>query len=440
MKKQIVFILSFMTILNSLNGQQKLTLLQAQDFAIKNANSVTQSKYDEELAKIQVDQVLAIGLPQLNGSVQFQNFLNLPTSIIPGAIFGAPGQDVKVQFGVPYQMTAGLTGSQLLFDGSWFVGMQASKEYTELAALKTKKSEFEIKHQVAQSYFLAVIAKETIQLYEEGKKLIAQSLQETKALYKEGFVEEQSIDQLQLALNEWESRIIIAQANATLTLDLLKFNMGMPLSNEIELQDNSGTLTTDASTALLEAKFITESNYDVQIINKAMSLQGLNIKSKKAALLPNLAGFYNLQTQALRREFDFADTKKQWFPIQLWGVQMNVPILSGGGRYKSIKRAEVELAQLNANSNMAKQGAQLAFKNAQTGYLTAIKSVENAKASLELSNKIFMKTNLKFKEGIGTSFELTQVNNQVLQAQGAYVQALLQMLNAKDQLQKALNQ
>jgi len=440
MKKQIVFMLSLMTILNSLKAQQKLTLLQAQDFAIKNANSVTQSRYDEELAKIQVDQVLAIGLPQLNGSVQFQNFLNLPTSIIPGAIFGAPGQDVKVQFGVPYQMTAGLTGSQLIFDGSWFVGIQASKEFMQLAAIKTKKSEFEIKHQVAQSYFLAVIAKETIQLYEEGKKLIAQSLQETKSLYKEGFVEEQSIDQLQLALNEWESRIIIAQANATLTLDLLKFNMGMPLNNEIDLQDNSGTLTADASTALLEAKFIAESNYDVQIINKAMSLQGLNIKSKKAALLPNLAGFYNLQTQALRREFDFADTKKPWFPIQLWGVQMNVPILSGGGKYKSIKRAEVELAQLNANSNMAKQGAQLAYKNAQTAYLTALKSVENAKASLELSNKIFAKTNLKFKEGIGTSFELTQVNNQVLQAQGGYVQALLQMLNAKDQLQKALNQ
>ena len=432
--------MSFMTILNSLYAQQKLSLLQAQDYAIKNANSVTQSRYDEELAQIQVDQVLAVGLPQLNGSVQFQNFLNLPTSIIPGAIFGAPGQDVKVQFGVPYQMTAGLTGSQLLFDGSWFIGMQASKEYTQLAALKTKKSEFEIKHQVAQSYFLAVIAKETIQLYEEGKKLIAQSLQETKALFKEGFVEEQSIDQLQLALNEWESRIIIAQANATLTLDLLKFNMGMPLNTEVELQDNTSSLTAETSTALLEAKFVIENNFDVQLINKAMSLQGLNIKSKKAAFLPNLAGFYNLQTQALRREFDFADTKKQWFPVQLWGVQMNVPILSGGGRYKSIKRAEVELAQLNANSNMAKQGAQLAYKNAQTGYLTALKSVENSKASMELSNKIFAKTNLKFKEGIGTSFELTQVNNQVLQAQGAYVQALLQMLNAKDQLQKALNQ
>ena len=440
MNKKIVFILSFMTILHSLYAQQKLTLLQAQDYAIKNANSVTQSRYDEELAQIQVDQVLAVGLPQLNGSVQFQNFLNLPTSIIPGAIFGAPGQDVKVQFGVPYQMTAGLNGSQLLFDGSWFIGMQASKEYTQLAALKTKKSEFEIKHQVAQSYFLAVIAKETIQLYEEGKKLIAQSLQETKALFKEGFVEEQSIDQLQLALNEWESRIIIAQANATLTLDLLKFNMGMPLNTEVELQDNTSSLTAETSTALLEAKFVIENNFDVQLINKAMSLQGLNIKSKKAAFLPNLAGFYNLQTQALRREFDFADTKKQWFPVQLWGVQMNVPILSGGGRYKSIKRAEVELAQLNANSNMAKQGAQLAYKNAQTGYLTALKSVENSKASMELSNKIFAKTNLKFKEGIGTSFELTQVNNQVLQAQGAYVQALLQMLNAKDQLQKALNQ
>jgi outer membrane protein TolC len=169
-------------------------------------------------------------------------------------------------------------------------------------------------------------------------------------------------------------------------------------------------------------------------------LQGLNLKSKKASRLPSLAGFYNLQTQALRREFDFANTKKQWFPVQLWGIQMNVPILSGGAKYNAIKRAEVELAQMSATSKMVKEGATLAFKNAQTAYLTASKSVENAKASLALANKIFEKTNLKFTEGIGTSFELTQVNNQILQAQGAYVQALLQLLNAQDQLQKAINQ
>jgi outer membrane protein len=440
MKKLLLLILCFSTTINLLFSQQKLTLLQAQDYAIKNSNNVSQSKYDEELAKIQADQILAIGLPQLNGSVQFQNFLNLPTSIIPGAIFGQPGQDVKVQFGVPYQMTAGVSGSQLLFDGSWFVALQASKEYSQLSALKVKKSEFEIKHQVAQSYHLAVIAKETILLYKEGKKLIEKSLQETKALLKEGFVEEQSVDQLQLALNEWESRIIIAESNALLTLDLLKFNMGMPLQTAIDIEDNSTTLTANATDALMDSKFAVENNMDVQIINKAMGLQGLNLKSKKAARLPNLAGFYNLQTQALRREFDFADTKQSWFPVQLWGIQMNVPILSGGAKYHGIKRAEVELAQMNDNSKMIKEAAQLAFNNAKTSYLSATKSVENAKASLNLATRIFEKTNLKFKEGIGTSFELTQVNNQVLQAQGSYVQALLQLLNAKDQLQKALNQ
>jgi outer membrane protein len=440
MKKLTLLLLTFSTTIQILQGQQTLTLQQAQDYAVKNANSVTQSKYDEEIAKIQIDQLLAIGLPQLNGSVQFQNFLNLPTSIIPGAIFGSPGQDVKVQFGVPYQMTAGVSGSQLLFDGAWLIGLQASKEYSQLAAMKVKKSEFEIKHQIAQSYYLAVIAKESILLYQEGKKLLAKSLQDTKALNKEGFVDEQSIDQLQFAVNEWESRIIVAESNATLTLDILKFSMGMPLSNEIELADNSSSLSAVSGEALMDAKFVVENNLDVQLVNKAIGLQGLNVKSKKATRLPSLAGFYNLQTQALRREFDFADTKKQWFPIQLWGIQMNVPILSGGAKYNAIKRAEVELAQMNATSKMVKEGATLAFKNAQTAYLTASKSVENAKASLALAQKIFEKTNLKFTEGIGTSFELTQVNNQILQAQGAYVQALLQLLNAQDQLQKAINQ
>ena len=437
--KYLLFYLT-MFLASSIIGQQRMTLVQAQQYAIKNANSVTQATFDAELAAIQTKQILAIGLPQVNGSVQFQNFLSLPTSVIPGAIFGQPGQDVKVQFGVPYQMNAGLSASQILFDGSWLVGLQASKAYLELSQLQIKRSEIEIKHQVAQSYHLAMIAKETIQLLEAGKLLIQKTLSESQALFKEGFIEEQNIDQLQLTLNDWNARINVALAQEQLTLDLLKFNMGMPIANTIELEDNTSVLSANISEALLSEKFAAEGNIDVQIINKALGLQNLNVKAKQSAALPNFAAFYNYQKQALRREFNFADGNQDWFPMQLWGIQMNVPIFSGGGRYQNIQKAKVEVAKMSANAKLVREGALLAYNSARTNFMSALSNVNTNKASMELAEKIFVKTNQKYKEGLATSFELSQANNQVLQSQGSYVQSLLQLLNAKDQLQKALNQ
>jgi outer membrane protein TolC len=431
-----LLLIALVVFYNNLSGQQKLSLIKAQEYAVKNANSVTQSLYDEQLAKLQADQLLAVGLPQLNGSVQFQNFLDLPTSVIPAGIFGPT--ETKVRFGVPYQMTAGVSGSQLLFDGSWLVGLQASREYAKLTSTQVKKSAFNIKHEVAQAYHLAVIAKESIALLSNGKTLIEQSLGETKALYKEGFLEEQNVDQLQL--NDWNARIVVAEANAKLTMDLLKFKMGMPIQTEIELEDNSENLSASANEALLSAPLSIEGNFDVQLANQALGLQTLNLKNKKAAALPNLAAFYNLQTQALRQEFNFADTKKQWYPIQLWGVQMNIPILSGGRRYKSIQYAQLEVEKSKSIATLAREGALLSFNSAKTNYLSAMATTNNSRASLALAEKIFNKTNQKYKEGLVSSFELTQANNQVLQAQGNYVQSLLQLLNTKDELQKALNQ
>jgi outer membrane protein TolC len=142
----------------------------------------------------------------------------------------------------------------------------------------------------------------------------------------------------------------------------------------------------------------------------------------------------------LRREFNFADSNQDWFPMQLWGLQMNVPIFAGGSRYYNVQKAKVEVAKMSANAKLVKEGALLAYNSARTNFMSALSNVNTNKASMELAEKIFAKTNQKYKEGLASSFELSQANNQVLQSQGNYVQSLLQLLNAKDQLQKALNQ
>jgi outer membrane protein len=421
-----------------LHSQQTLSLAQAKDYALKNAPVITQSHYDQELAAIQTKQLLALGLPQVNGSVQFQNYLNLPTSIIPAGIFSPV--DLKVQFGVPYTMSAGISATQLLFDGTWLVGLQASQEYAKLTQSQVSKTEFDLKHNVTQSYHFALIANESLRILNQNKITVSKSLSDTKAMLKEGFVEDQAVDQLQLMLNDIESKMNVAEASKQVSLDMLKLLIGMPVSTAIELSDKLEDVSNTGTESILETNVNIENNWDVKITSQALGMQQLNLKAKKASTLPSMAAFYNYQKQAQRREFNFFDSDQDWFPIQIWGLQMSIPVFAGGGRYHSIHKANVEVEKMKTNLNSMKQVATVQYNMAKATYLTALSNMTTAKSSMELSARILEKTNIKFKEGLATSFELSQANGQYIQAQATYIQALLQQLNAKDQLLKALNQ
>ena len=184
-----------------------MTLAQAKAYAIEHAFQVKSAQYAAQTAKLQTDELIAIGLPQINGSVGYQNFIDRPTSILPGEFFGMPGQNIAVQFGVPQTMTFGLSASQLLFDGSWLIGLQASKAYAALQQKQITKSEIDVKRATEEAYQLAVIAKESVTLLSSSREILANTLEHTTALNKEGFVEEQDVQQLTLSLNELDNRI-----------------------------------------------------------------------------------------------------------------------------------------------------------------------------------------------------------------------------------------
>jgi len=416
---------------------QQLSLIQAQDFALKNAFQVKSAQHDKTSADYTSDELLGIGLPQLNGSVQYQNFINLPTSIIPGDFFGAPGQDVKVQFGVPHQMTVGLSASQLLFDGTWLVGLQASKAYAELQRKNITKSEVEIRAKTAEAYSVALTTQANVDVLRELLTNMQQLLNDTEAMQKAGYSEQQDVDQLMLSVNELMIQIGYTEQYVNITKDLLKFTIGMPLSNEISLTDTWESLTTNAGDDVLA--FNPSNNIDVQIVENGLLMQQLNVKSKKAALMPNFGAFYNLQTQGLRDEFDYFDTSMPWFPIQLWGLQLNIPILSGGTKSKTIKKTEVEVQRLTDMVSMTKEAVQLEYNTATTELSFSKKNMTQAKANLELAKSILNKEQVKYREGLSNSFNITQRNQQVINAQSAYVKAAISHMNAQTKLNKVLN-
>jgi outer membrane protein len=416
---------------------QQLSLIQAQDFALKNAFQVKSAQYDKTSADYTSDELLGIGLPQLNGSVQYQNFINLPTSIIPGDFFGAPGQDVKVQFGVPHQMTVGLTASQLLFDGTWLVGLEASKAYAELQRKNIQKSEVDIRAKTADAYSAVLTAQANLVVLRDLLTSMQSLLNDTEAMQREGFSEQQDVDQLMLSVNELMIQISYTEQYVKITKDLLKFTIGMPLSTEVELTDTWESLTETAGEDVLS--FNPSNSIDVQLAENGLLMQQLNVKSKKAALMPNLAAFYNLQTQGLRDEFDYFDTSLPWFPIQLWGIQLNVPILSGGSKSKTIKKTEVEVQRMTDMVSMTKEAVQLEFNTATTELSFSKKRMTQAKANLELAKSILQKEETKYREGLSNSFNITQRNQQVIDAQRAYITAAIAYMNAQTKLNKVLN-
>lgn len=417
---------------------QSMSLIQAQDYAVKNAYSIKYAAHDQESAEYTTKELLGIGLPQVSASAQYQNYLDLPTSIVPGEFFGMPGQEARLKFGVPHNLTVGLSASQLIFDGSWLVGLEASRAYADLQRKQINKSLRDVRNDVAKAYHRAVLTKANVQFLSEQRDNTLKLLNETEELYKSGFREKLDVDQLTLTVNDLETTVQYVQQYVSITENILKFTIGMPVATPIELTDTWETLAISADVSAFA--FNPEGSIDVQLAQHGLLMQELNVKSKKAAYLPNAAAFYNLQTQGLRQEFNYFDTGKPWFPIQLWGIQLNIPILSGGTRNSTVKKTEVEVRRMQDMLTMTKESVQLEYNTAFSEYEFAGKRMNQSKSSLELARSILQTTEIKYKEGMANSLEITQNNQQLINAQSNYVTSILALMDAKANLLKTLNQ
>jgi len=297
-----------------------------------------------------------------------------------------------------------------------------------------------VKNAVAQAYCIALISEKNLKMIADSREVMAKMLGDTKQLNENGFVEIQDVEQLQLNLNNLDIRRIDAEQQVALTKDVLKFSMGMPLDQTMQLTDNIDALANDNSLELLNVAFDAGTNIDIQVAKEGMSMRALNVKAEKSKLLPTAAAFYNLQTQAQRDEFNFHDTKMPWFPIQLWGVQLSVPIFSGLSKSKNIEIAKVQLQQTSDMVNYSMQAKQLEYNKASGSYRTAFETFQSSKASLDLSDRILTKTRIKYAEGMSTSFEIAQIQSQNIASQGQYIGAMMNLMTARIALLKSLNQ
>ncbi|WP_306641199.1 TolC family protein [Sanyastnella coralliicola] len=441
-----------------------MSLAQAQQYALEHGFAVTNARLDAAKAEREVKETLSIGLPQVTGSIDYNNYIDIPVQVAPADAFGFPDYlnqflfDVsnetgvalnapepdpdaisEFQFGTPQTITAGIQATQIVFDGSYFVGIQASRAYADAMRNGIEKSEVETKEAVASAYHTVLVAQENSRILSESLGLLKDTFEETQALYENGFAEEMDVDQLRLNLADLESRIKYADQQAEVALDMLKFQIGMDLAADLTLTDNVESLTGDTGASMLSTPFNIENNPDFKMQRSYVNLAELGVKNEKARALPSIGAFYSYQRNAQRDEFNFLDFDQKWYPIQLWGVQMTVPIFGSTQGYQRIEKAKVDLARAEEALFQVEQGAKLEFTSARIDFDNSLEQREIQKQNLELAEKIFNKTQIKYNEGVASSFELSQSQSQLLTTQGNYINATLQLLNARARLNKALN-
>ncbi len=442
----------------------RMSLEQAQQYAIDNAFNVRSAQLDAAKAEREVKETLSAGLPQVNGTLEYNNFIDIPVQVAPADAFGFPdyltqflagvAQETGVplnapapdpdglqefQFGNEQTVTAGFTASQLIFDGSFFIGLQAQKAYAEAMRVGVRKSEAETRQQVAEAYHMVLISQENVTILKDSRGVLENSLEETRALYENGFAEAQDVDQLELSLADLDSRIKYAEQQEEVTLDMLKFQIGLDLSAELELTDTVDSLVKGDEVALLSAPLNLDANPEVMMQQNYVRLAELGIKNEKARRLPSINAFYTYQQNAQRNEFSFFDGGGRWFPIQLWGVQLNWPIFGSSMGYQRIEKAKVDLEKAEAALQQIEQGARLEYRSAKIDFDNALEQRSIQQRNMALAERIYNTTQVKYNEGMSSSFELSQAQNQMLTTQGNYINATLQLLNARTRLNKALN-
>lgn len=420
----------------------EFTLKQAQDYAVLNSYQTLAASKDVEKAKKKVWETIAIGLPQASGSAGYTYNIEIPVTPIPAIFFdpnAAPGELFPAQFGAPQSMNAAINVNQLIFDGSYIVGLQASAVYKELSENDQIKSSIEIKDQVTQAYGGVLVAVRNKEILKDNLDNIDKIVSDNKALYENGFVSEQDFDQLRLLRSQTANAYNNAERQVQTSENLLKFSMGIEISNTITLTEELTQIVNEVDAeGLLSNDFNIENHIDYRIINNQEKASLLLMRKEKSIFLPSLSASYTFQENSFSDDFDFF-SGGDWFNGQFAGLSLSVPILSGGMRLAKVQQAKLDYEKVGIAKTQVQESLKMNLMTSRSDYTFALDQYNAEQDNMELAERIFSTEQIKYKEGISTSLELTQANNQLLTTQGNYLNSILQLISAKSKLDKALN-
>lgn len=416
----------------------QFNLQECLQYAYENQDSIKNARLDIESAKYKVKETFGIGLPQVSGSAQFMNYLKIPTTLFDVSSFDPnipKGTYQEAKLGVKYNSNAAVSVNQLLFNGSYLVGLKASRTYKELSEKGYNRTKIATAVAVSKAYYQVLVSNEQMRLLKANVVQLEQQLKETTELNKQGFVEKIDLDRLSVIYNNLLTTRENTERLLELSIQLLKFQMGMPIVDSLEVKDKISTINLVVNESVAIDTTAYRSRIEYSLLETARKLNTLNIERLKSEYLPTLSAFGTATYQYQSNEFNKLYNRS--FPNSLVGLQLNVPIFSGFQRKYQIKQAEVEFKKSSNILNTAKNGILLQQEQSRITYQNSMKSLNNQKANMNLAQEVLRVSKIKYQEGVGSSIEVTQAQTELEQAENNYIQALYNVLVSKVDLDNA---
>lgn len=441
MKKIIVIVTALFATAAQAQEQKTVhafSLADAVGYAQKNNVQVKNALLDIDIQTQTNKEIAAAALPTINTSLSGTNFLTIPTSLLPGQIFGgAAGTFIPVQFGTKYNSTYGANFNQLLFDGQVFIALQARATSLEWKKKNAALTEENIKANIYKIYYQLSASKTQLNILDANIERLQKLANDAAAMYKNGFAEKLDVDKVNVQLNNLQTEKLKANNSVTIGYMGLKMLMGMPVKDSLVLTDeiNESSLSSDV---LVENDFQYSVRKDFQYLTTVQKLSQFNIKRYQLSYLPTISinGAYTKNAQ--RSKFDFFDNNNgNWFKTSLIGLNVNLPIFNGLSTVSKIKRAKLELEQVENQLSAMKNNIDNEISQSKLNYMSSVATVNFQKKNMQLAENVYSQTKKKFEAGTGSNTEISAAQADLVAAQNNFMNALYAALIAKVDLLKA---
>ena len=440
--KKIGLLMIIILLSNNLIGQNAFTLENAVDYALENNRVSKNATSDLEIANAKKWETIATGLPQINAFIDYNNNLKQPVSLVPAEFFGGnPGEFAELSFGTKQTIDGSVTLSQLLFDGSYMIGLASIKLYMDIAEKAKIKTDQEVKKATISAYGNALISQERVKILNKNLKNVKNNLDEIKKIYQNGFTELENVEQLTISYKSLKNSLDYAIKIEKTTLNLFKLIIGYDIEKEIALLDNLSGLTLKSFDLNKSSEnFEIEKNIDYQLsLNNKKSQQTL-LRLEQAKALPTLRAFIKGGYDGNNDSFKFFKPNQKWYGYSFVGVSMSVPIFSSLRKSAKTQQAKIEFEKSVIDYSESKKRILIELENAESEYQYALNSYNNAIENLKLAEKIERKNQIKFLEGLISGLELRQAQIQLYSIQNELLQSMLEVINKKTTLEIMLTQ
>lgn len=416
-------------------SSNNFSLQQSIDYAYKNSPNYLNAQSDVLMAKYKRKEVIGMAMPQITASVDMKNFLEIPSSIVPGQFFGGPdGSFAAVKFGTTFQTQAGLSASLLVFSADYLIGLKATKEYIALMNINITRSKTELVSQVSKAYYGVLVNKERIKLLDVNITKLEKLLNNTKEFNKQGFVEQIDVDRLEVSFNNLMTEKQKTERLITLSEYMLKFQMGYTGKENLILTDS---LTVSENIEINASTIDVAKRSEYQLLEGQQRLNTINVKRLNYGYMPTLVAYGSMAASGFGNDLKYVGFINKYYQTRLIGATLSLNVFDGLQRHYKIEQAKLDFKKGENNLNNLQLAIELEAASAAVNYNNAISSLQVQKRNLELAKNIYAVSQKKYEQGVGSNLEVINAQASLKESQTNYFNAVYDMLVYKTDYLKA---